>query len=217
MIRTLPSIRTIRTIWTICGRRAALLAGLATLFLATSGCFFNPREAETPSGDEIRYLPRTSPANVWENAQLSLTNADVQGWDDAIGAEFHYYPDSETEQAYPSVGWGENWTRENEISFVTRWYGSNVSIAANLRDTDISTDDPSGTSTQWELIYFLRVTDRSTGSETRYRAHAFIDFQLEGNFWYISGWRDANGESDPDNPAVTLEAMGRLRGAFGSS
>jgi hypothetical protein len=198
-------------------RRRVLAAALAAVALlpATGGCLFNPREAEPPSaGDVVSYNPQTSARNVWANLELSLNNTDPAGWDLNISEDFRYFPDSETESIYPSVDW-DNWDKAAEMSFINAWYGSNVTITADLLDTEINTNDPAGTSGEWELIYFVRVIDEFN-SETRYRGRAFIGFLLEGNFWYISYWRDQQGEDDPDNPGSNLQTLGVVRGAIAS-
>jgi len=101
------------------------------------------------------------------------------------------------------------------MAFVNSWFASDVTIAADLRDTDINTEDPSGTTAEWQLIYYVREIQNSSGSETRYRARATINFRLEANFWYIISWEDEAQESDPDDGSILLPTMGRLRGAFG--
>lgn len=187
---------------------------LAALSPATAGCLFNPRQAEPPvAGDQISYDPQTSARNVWGNLQTALNATDPGGWDQNLSPDFRYYPDTETESIYPNVDWA-NWDQAREIAFVQDWFGSNISVAADMeRPGSENTNDPSGDSGEWDLIYFVRVTD-PTGNETRYSGRALIGFQLEGNFWYISYWRDLNGEEDPDNPGSNLQTLGVVRGAI---
>lgn len=192
----------------------ALTSGCVTLLMLLGGCLFQPREAEPPTTSTVQYLPQTSPANVWRNAQSSLEAKDPSGWDENFSENFRYLPDTDTVDAYPGVDW-LNWNKEKEMSFINRWYSSDVTIIADLRDTDINTADPSGTEAEWQLIYYIREIQNSNGSETRYRARATINFQLEANFWYITRWEDEAQESDPDDDSVLLPTMGRLRGAFG--
>ena len=192
----------------------ALAVGAAALPALVGGCLFQPREAEPPTTSTVQYLPATSPANVWHNAELSLEAKDPSGWDEFFSEHFHYLPDTDSVDAYPTVDWA-NWNKDKEMSFVNSWYASDVTIVADLRDTDINTEDPSGTTAEWQLIYYVREIQNSNGSETRYRARATINFRLEANFWYIIGWEDEAQESDPDDSSILLPTMGRLRGAFG--
>lgn len=189
----------------ICLSLPALIAG--------GGCLFEPRDPEPPTSRAIDYLPRSSAANIWENCRLALVNQDAGGWDTAVSANFVYLPDSETQQAYPEV-FATAWDKDREMNFISSWFASDVQIQANLRDQDISTPDGAGGLAEWEIIYLLTVTDRQTGSVTRYRATAILQFSLEGSYYYLSSWRDQQGEEDPDTGAA-LETMGRLRGAFG--
>jgi hypothetical protein len=188
---------------------------LAILAFALGGCLFEPREAETPISEGIvEYNPRTSARNVWANLELALGNTDAGGWDENLSEDFQYFPDTETESLYPGIDWA-NWGKPQEMTFINNWFGSNVTITADLFNEEINTNDPAGTSGEWELIYFVRVIDEFN-SETRYRGRAFIGFQLEGNFWYIRYWRDQQGETDPENPNANLQTLGVVRGAFAS-
>ena len=66
------------------------------------------------------------------------------------------------------------------------------------------------------MIYYLRVQEAGTGSETRFRASAIINFLLDGNEWYVYSWEDQIGEDDPET-GQQLPTMGVLRGTFGSN
>jgi len=204
-----------RSLASLAGRLATGLAA-AVLALAAGGCLFEPRDAEPPAtGQQIDYLPRTAPANVWENCRLSLVNRDVTGWDNAIYETFQYIPDSDTRSAFPAVDW-DNWGRAQEIAFITSLYNNVTAIAADLRDEEISTPEGSGNFAEWDIIYLVEVTDQ-TGSVTKYRGRATLQFELQGSYWYLTYWRDENGESDPDNPDVQLPTMGVLRANFAAN
>lgn len=193
-------------------RKSCLLIPLLALLLG--GCLFEPREAETPSTqDPIRYLPRTSARNVWENCRLALENADVTGWDNAVHESFRYEPDSQTLSQYPAE-FATPWDKPREVNFVSEWFSNRPIIVANLLDEEISTPDATGGRAEWDIIYYLNVTDRQTGSESRYRARATLVFELVGNYYFLTFWRDDGGESDPDNPQNLLPTLGVVRGAF---
>ena len=176
-----------------------------------------PRTPEPPSsGEAIQYLPRSSPENIWANAQISLENVDAFGWDEAFSENFTYDPDSDAEGQFP--GAFEGWNKEREMAFINGFYDSGVSIDAQMRNDDFVIPDHSSGEVDWEnVIYDLIVTSGSDGSVTRYRASAIITFKLENNFWYIYRWEDLQGESNPDNPDELLSSMGVLRGTFGSN
>lgn len=193
-------------------RRLALLSLVVPL--AAGGCLFEPREPEPPTTQAIDYLPRSNPDNIWENCRLALINRDTGGWDTAVSESFRYEPDSDTRQAYPDIDWGQ-WGKDREMSFINSWFSSGVQIQADLRETEINTPGGADGFAEWELIYLLTVTDSQTGTVTRYRASAVLQFTLEGSYYYLSYWRDEQGEEDPDTGAA-LETMGRLRGAFGT-
>jgi hypothetical protein len=179
-----------------------------------AGCLFEPRDAEPPSTqDPIDYLPRTSPRNVWENCRLALEHNDATGWDTAVYEDFLYEPDSQSLSQYP-VAFATPWDKTREMGFITSWFSSNPQIQANLLDEEINTPDPSGNRAEWDIIYFLNVTDRQTGSVTRYRASATLVFELKGSYYFLTRWRDESGESDPDNPQVLLPTLGVVRGAL---
>ena len=197
--------------------RTALAAALAAALVAGGGCIFDPRDPEPPvTGAPVEYLPQTSSANVWSNLERSLNATHSPGWEDNISQDaFFYEPDSEAQSLFPGLFAG--WDREQELTFVNNFYNSNVSIQADMRDEEFEPPADAGNETIWEgVIYDLIVTNENDGSVTRYRGSAIITFSLEGNFWYISRWRDQQGESNPDNPGQLLSTMGVLRGTFAS-
>jgi hypothetical protein len=187
---------------------------LLLLPVVAGGCLFEPRDAEPPSTvNPIEYLPRTSPENVWENCSLALENDDATGWDNAVHESFLYEPDSQTLSLYPAA-FATPWGKAREMSFVNAWFSNRPIIQANLLDERISTPDGSGGRAEWDIIYFLNVKDRQTGSTSLYRARATLVFELKGNYWFLTYWRDESGESDPNNPQVLLPTLGVVRGAF---
>ncbi|MBD3222834.1 hypothetical protein GF314_16525 [bacterium] len=192
-------------------------ASFAILALVTllGGCFFEPRDPEPPETAAIDYLPRSSPANIWENLRLALVNRDSGGWDTAISENFEYVPDGATETAFPGVDW-QNWDKAAEMAFIGNWFTAGVTIVSaqmEWLDEGISTPDGAGGFAEWDVIYLFTVEDQF-GSSTRYRGRCILEFTLEGSYWYLSYWRDEQGEQDPDNPASTLATMGALRGNF---
>jgi len=189
-----------------------LITLVAVACALLGGCLFEPRDPEPPTTSSIEYLPRSSPENVWENCRLALNNKDVGGWDTAIAQDFRYEPDSDTQLAYPGVDW-TNWNKQAELDFINSWFGSDVTINASLRDSVINAPDGQGGFAEWEIIYLIEVTDNQTGSTTRYRGSCILNFNLPDSFWYVSYWRDEQGEQAPDGTG-TLQTMGALRGAF---
>ena len=106
--------------------------------------------------------------------------------------------------------------RHPEMGFITGWFTAGVDIVSSAQewsDTAISTPDGAGGFAEWDIIYFFTVNDQF-GSSTRYRGRCILEFTLEGSYWYVSYWRDEQGEQDPDNPSSTLSTMGALRGTF---
>jgi len=179
-----------------------------------SGCLFEPREPDPPTGDPIPYLPKTDPRKVWENLQLSLNYGDSFGWEDNLHSDFTYIPDSEAEAQFP--GAFVDWDLAKEVSFISSYYSSGVNNLSKMRNNDFVVPEPVGDEVRWEgVIYYLKATNVSDGAEVRYRASAIITFRFEGNFWYVYRWEDQIGEGDPDNGNI-LPTMGVLRGTFGS-
>jgi hypothetical protein len=195
---------------------ACSLAGLLACALAGAGCLLQPRDAEPPqTGDIVVYLEQIDPANTWDNLQTSAEATHAPGWEGAISqTSFVYIPDSAAEAQFPGVF--DNWSLEREIAFINALYNSDVTIVATMRNPGFVVPPSSGSVSVWEnVIYDLRVTSGVDGSSVRYRGSAIITFTLEGNFWYISEWRDQQGESDPDTNQL-LSTLGVLRGNFAS-
>jgi len=195
--------------------RRVLVAILVSSVLANfvPGCLFEPRDVEPPEVDNVQYAFPSEPSVVWDNAEKALENLHSPGWEDVIDENFVYVPDSDTENAYPAVDW-LNWNAEIEISFINRFFTSVSAIEADLYDTEWETGDPSGGQAEWEITYFLEVTDQA-GSVTQYRGRAIIHFILAGNSYVLDRWEDLHGEPHPDTEAL-LPSMGGIRGAFAS-
>ncbi len=192
---------------------------LVLVLLATApGCLFTPRDPAPPStGEPIVYFPQTSSANVWANLEISLEAGHAPGWENNISQDvFAYLPDSEAETLFPGAFVG--WDRQKEVDFINNFYNSGVTIEAQMKDDSFIPPPDSGVQTTWEgVIYDVIITSNTDGSVTRYRASAIITFTQEGPFWYITRWRDQQGESNPDNPGQLLSSMGVLRGTFASN
>lgn len=198
------------------GRRPARAALLLLWALSLGGCLFAPRDAEPPqTGDIVRYLEQLSPADAWDNLQTSAEASHSPGWEAAISQlSFRYFPDSAAENQYP--GAFADWGRDKEIAFINAFYNSDVDITARMRNLDFAVPPTSGNISIWEgVIYDLTVVSRIDASTVRYRGSAIITFSLEGNFWYISEWRDQQGESDPGTNQL-LPTLGVLRANFAS-
>lgn len=196
--------------------KAIMLTLWAGVWLSLSGCLFEPRTPDPPStGQDIPYLARTSPANVWDNLQTSLNFNDSFGWEENVHPDFTYIPDSEADNQFPGLFAG--WDKEKELNFINSFYSTGSTNIAQLRNPDFVVPDPTGDESRWEgVIYYLRVQEAGNQSETRFRGSAIINFRLEGNFWYVYSWEDQVGESDPESGQI-LPTMGVLRGTFGSN
>jgi hypothetical protein len=184
--------------------------------LLFGGCLFAPREAEPPqTGEIVRYLEQISPDAAWDNLETSAEATHAPGWEAAISpTSFLYIPDSDAESQFPGAFVG--WDRDREIAFINAFYNAEVTIVALMRNPDFKVPPSSGSVSIWEnVIYDMTVTSTVDGSSVRYRGSAIITFSLVGNFWYISEWRDQQGESDPDTGQL-LSTMGVLRGNFAS-
>ncbi len=189
------------------------VVSLPILAAALAGCLFDPRSPAPPtSGESIPYVEATSPSAVWENCRLSLVNTDATGWDNATSSDFRYTPDSETVNAYPAVDWG-NWGKDQELNFINNWYGSGVTIVADLLNFTFAAPGGSAGRAEWDIIYYIQVTDQS-GSTTRYRGRATLLFTLPATYWQLTEWRDETQESDPLNPQVLLPTLGVVRAVF---
>lgn len=181
-----------------------------------SGCFFEPRQPEPPTGGTtVTYFDKTSSANVWANLEKSLNATHAPGWEDNISPDvFIYIPDSDADSQFP--GTFTNWGRENEVAFINNFYNSGVTVLAQMKNDEFVVPPDAGTQVEWEnVIYDITVTNNADLSTTRYRGSAIITFRLVNNFWYIYQWRDQQGESDPITGQL-LPTMGVLRGTFGS-
>ena len=196
--------------------RSALAALCLAGCLASGGCLFVPRDAEPPeTGNIVRYQEQISPAAAWDNLETSAEATHAPGWENAIHpTTFTYIPDSAAESQFPGVFAG--WSREQELAFINRFYNSGVTISVRMRNLEFVVPPTSGGESVWEnVIYDMTVTSTGGGAPVRYRGSAIITFALEGNFWYITEWRDQQGESDPDTQQL-LSTLGVLRGNFAS-
>ncbi len=187
-----------------------LIAGLA---LTLSGCLFEPRSVESPLAGIIDLPFAVDARTAWNNAQTSLDETYSSGWEDVIGDNFVYVPDSDTRNAYPDVDW-DNWNAEQEIEFANRFFSNISGIDADLFDEEWETPDGSGGQAEWEITYLLEVTDQAQSVQL-YRGRAIIHFFLEGNEWVVDRWEDLHGEPHPETQALLL-TMGGIRGAFAS-
>ncbi len=191
------------------GRAVLASAWAAVAILAVGGCIFEPRTPEPPTGEEIKYLPRTEPGNIIANIEIAFNNRDVAGYGDLVSGGFVYQPDDQTRAEYPGVAW-DAWGQEQEMAFAQGLFGRVQQIQMSLPDSVIF-NEPGASPLRWDLIYLVKVFEN--GSETRYRGRAIFELVLEGAFWYVARWEDLSGEPDPDGGGI-LPTMGALRGAI---
>lgn len=198
------------------GRSACLPAVALAVALAAGGCLLQPRQAEPPlTTDPVEYLEAIIPANVWDNLETSAEATHAPGWEEAISSSsFRYIPDSAAEAQFPGVF--TDWGTEKEIAFINALYNADIEIVATMRNPEFIVPPSSGSVSVWEnVIYDVKVTSTLDQSSVRYRGSAIITFTLETNFWYITEWRDQQGESDPETNQL-LSTLGVLRGNFAS-
>ncbi len=191
-------------------RRGAALCLL--LCLGAGGCLFEPRSAEPPTGGTRTYSPKISPEAVMENLDIALRARDAVGYLDQISSGFRYEPDGQTLSDYPAVDW-DNWTRDREAGFINALFNNVSNVESALRTVTVFAEQPTGTEAEWEFIYAVAVTSPGQTTATRYRGRAFFRYALEGSFWYMTEWRDVQGEADPGDGAL-LPTLGALRGAL---
>ncbi|MBK9302340.1 MAG: nuclear transport factor 2 family protein [bacterium] len=191
---------------------AIMITSLTLGLVPMSGCLFEPRDAEPPTGGSITYLDQSSPGNVLANLETAFQNRDAAGYDRQIAAEFSYEPDADTEASYPDVDW-EAWNRETEIAFIQSFFNNVDGIAADLNAVEIQ-EGVEGTTAEFIEIYAVTVTE--SGGAVPYRARATFNFRLDGTFWVLTRWFDEQGETDPGTQ-TSLPTLGQRRGAFAAS
>ena len=194
-------------------RRKVYILALTFLLAAAGGCFFEPRVAELPAGQQIVYLNQSLPENVWENIQTSLRFTDASGYDSQIAEEFIYEPDSATESMAPGYDW-TNWNRLRELAFINDLYNNVNSIEANLRFEIIDTDW-AGSRAELRYTYKVDVTG-SDGSVVTYMAEVVVEFIIEGAEWVLTRWYDVQQESETEGGSLN-PTLGSLRAAFALS
>ncbi|MBC8423169.1 nuclear transport factor 2 family protein [bacterium] len=193
-------------------RHAGLFLAFWFTALFTSGCFFTPREAQDPGGEQITYIEQSSPENVIANIETALSHRDPAGYERQIAEEFSYQPDSDTEASYPGVDW-LGWDREQEFAFMSDFLGNVDGVAVDMKDVEIFTQW-SGSEAELRYIYRAEVTEG--GGEVPYRASVTLEFRLDGTFWVLTRWFDEQGEEDPGTGSP-LPSLGQRRGAFAAA
>lgn len=194
-----------------------MLPLLPVLLAVLTGCLFEPRDPEPPDSEvAIDYLPRTSSRNVWGNMETSLRNLHSPGWEDAVLlSDFVYVPDTEAADLFGGVL--ADWDATKELSFIRALYGQTDNIEVIMRNPEFIVPEDQGGGSFWQgVIYDVIVTDLG-GTVNRYRGQADITFVADGNFTYVTRWRDVRGEADPTNPGAPFQTLGVLRGTIASN
>ncbi|MDD3643239.1 MAG: hypothetical protein PHQ19_07255, partial [Candidatus Krumholzibacteria bacterium] len=110
-----------RTIAGIGARRYAAL--IPALMMLAAGCLFEPRDPETPTGDEGGdWIIPKSPKDVFLNLSTGLAAAGNSNYERSLADDFAFVPREQDRLQFPD-GTFDNWTKEIEMEILDRIKG----------------------------------------------------------------------------------------------
>jgi hypothetical protein len=168
------------------------------------------------SGDHHLIIPggeTGTPAQTWQAIQRSLNEHRVNSWTNSIGPTFEYLPDPVSEAKYP--GLLSAWGRDEELTFAQALFSADLDFDAELVVNDSQCPIAQGGTLSWPGVEYAAVVAGVNGeSPVTYRGIADLEFELDGQFWYLSRWEDLRGASAPWNANVVCPTLGELRAVY---
>lgn len=190
--------------------RRALLPALAAACLLASGCLFDPRDPEPPTGEEGGdWIVPKAPKDVFVNLSTGLAAAGNSNYERSLTDDFTFVPRDQDRLQFPEGTFGD-WTKEVEMEILDRIKGDyqgersarfgDENGAFPLEDVQVGTAEYEGPY-RWTL-------DRGDGSDPEIYSGTARFYLRQGTAgWVIYRWEDIDViESFPTS--------GNLRGTF---
>ena len=190
--------------------RATVIVAVMAWFTLVSGCGDDTRDTHAGTiGDPAS----GSPESTWDNMSRSLNGQRAADWINALADSFEYVPDAVADAKYP--GALSSWGRSDEVAFVQVVVSANLEITASLNALDVPCPAASGSAFVWPSVEYSVVVAGADGANpVTYRGVAELEFELQGNFWYLSRWTDLSGAPAPWNEDVMCPTLGELRAVY---
>ncbi len=188
----------------------ALLAGAAAL--VSSGCLFEPREAEDPgSGEDDTWVDPQVPQDVFKNLMTGLSEAGNSNYERSLSDDFSFIPRPADLNQYP--GALADWNTEDELNFLNVLKGDYTStreIRFGDENGEWEEENPQGTNPYFQGEYLYTLS--GVTGEALYGGVARFTFEenAQGR-WVLMEWEDLDILASPE----TGGTGGALRGRSG--
>jgi len=186
----------------------ALLAGA----LVSSGCLFEPREAEDPgSGGEDTWIDPQVPQDVFKNLMTGLSEAGNSNYERSLSDDFSFIPRGPDLTQYPNL---DGWTAEDELNFLNVLkgdYPSSREVRFGDENGEWEEENPQGTNPYFQGEYLYTLND-GTG-EVMFGGVARFTFEenAQGR-WVLREWEDLDVLSSPETEGTGGALRGRIGG-----
>jgi len=172
--------------------RAALALPLAIAL--SSGCLFEPRDADPPGGTtgpppiSLRF-----PSDVLVALRTGLQSLTRSNYERAISEVYIFSPTLEDSLDLNFIGTGvfDNWTKAVELEVYDNIIAEANEIAVTFNNTAIINEN---TFVRYDVAYELTVISRTAPPDTaEYRGRAYFDVRNEGGNWRLVYWDEIEG------------------------
>jgi len=205
LIETLDKKRTGRTGRHMDKRIVLFLLTCLVVGLLTSGCLFEPRDAQQPGDAGTSWIAPDFPHKVFSNLETGLEELTGSNYERSIGAAFVFIPLPGDEAQFSEPVF-EGWNRSEEVSVVQKLLAGASEIEVKFAPPTTIIDESDFT--QYETIYNLKVTSSSDPSQTdTYKGKARFDMRLGGKGYELVKWEDIETMSG-------FPTWGYLRGTY---
>jgi hypothetical protein len=180
--------------------RRRFIGGMLILaVVACSGCLFEPRTAERPSGqDEYPWIVPNSPKDVFLNLASGLASNADSNYDRSLDASFTFIP---TDQDATNLGADKfaDWTKAVELEWLRRvktGYVGARSVQFGDENGNFTLEDVEVGRAIYEGNYEIKLKPAASAPEEIYAGIARFTLVYVSQGWVITEWRDleASGE-----------------------
>lgn len=185
---------------------------MIVMMIACSGCIFEPRTAEPPSGeDQYPWIVPNLPKSVFKNLASGLASNVDSNYDRSLDVNFTFIP---TDKDVADLGPEKfaNWTKAVELEWLGRVKTGYVGARkvqfgdANGRFTIL--EDVGSDTAVYEGNYEITLKATASSSEEIYAGIARFTLVRGTQGWAMTEWREV---LDPQNEHAT---SGYLRGTL---